>query len=134
MPDPSAGRAFTVRYGSRARELRTREVGIAKNEALAAQEQPAVRTYSAIWDTGATNTHVTAKVVRECGLIPTGVADVTGVHGTRRSNRYLIDVYLPNRFVVEGVPAVETDSLPEVDDLLIGMDIIGLGDFAVSNF
>ena len=134
MPDRPVARAFTARYEALSRVLRTQEVGISKIQALAIAERPAPRTYSAIWDTGATHTNVTTRVVRECGLVPTGVAEVTGVHGTQRTNVYLIDVYLPNRVVVGGVGAVETPSLPEVDDVLIGMDIIGLGDFAVSNF
>ena len=134
MPDRPVARAFTVRYEALSRVLRTQEVGISKIQALTVAERPAPRTYSAIWDTGATHTNVTTRVVRECGLVPTGVAEVTGVHGTQRTNVYLIDVYLPNRVVVGGVGAVETPSLPEVDDVLIGMDIIGLGDFAVSNF
>ena len=46
----------------------------------------------------------------------------------------MIDVYLPNQVAVRGVEAVESPSLAELDDVLIGMDIIGLGDFAVSNF
>ena len=71
----------------------------------------------------------------ECGLAPTSVAEVTGVHGTQLSNVYLIDVYLPNHVVAEGVEAVESPALAgELDDVLIGMDIIGVGDFAVSNF
>ena len=74
-------------------------------------------------------------MVRECGLIPTGVADTTGFDGsTKRLNVYLIDVYLPNRVVVGEIGAAESPSLPGADDVLIGMDIIGLGDFAVSNF
>jgi hypothetical protein len=73
--------------------------------------------------------------VGECGLTPISVANVSGVHGSQQSNVYLIDVYLPNHVVVQGVEAVESRSLAgEADDVLIGMDIIGLGDFAVSNF
>ena len=134
MPDRPETHSFTARYDSLSRVLRTQEVGISTIHALAVKKRPAPRTYSAIWDTGATHTNVTTRVVKECGLVPTGVADVTGVHGTQRANIYLINVYLPNRVVVEGVGAVETPSLPEVDDVLIGMDIIGMGDFAVSNF
>ena len=123
-----------MRYESLSRVLRTQEVGIGNNRALTTAE-PTVRPYSAIWDTGATHTTVTTRVATECGLTPTSIADVSGVHGTQRSNVYLIDVYLPNQVAVRGVEAVESPSLAGgLDDLLIGMDIIGLGDFAVSNF
>ena len=135
MPDrPLTPSFFTARYESLSRVLRTREVGISRSRGTAAEE-PTVRPYSAIWDTGATNTSITTRVVTECGLAPTSVAKVTGVHGTQLSNVYLIDVYLPNRVIAEEVEAVESPALAgELDDVLIGMDIIGLGDFAVSNF
>ena len=127
-------RAFTVRHDALSRVLRTRGVKIGNNRALAV-DQPTIRDYSAIWDTGATHTCITTKVVAECGLIPTSVAEVTGIHGTQRTYGYLIDVYLPNQVVVRGVEAVESPALAgELDDVLIGMDIINLGDLAVSNF
>lgn len=78
MPDRPVARAFTARYEALSRVLRTQEVGISKIQALAIAERTAPRTYSAIWDTGATHTNVTTRVVRECGLVPTGVAEVTG--------------------------------------------------------
>ena len=126
-------RAFTVRCNAISRVLRTQHVGISNTRVLAG-EQPKIRGYSAIWDTGATHTGITTRVVRECGLIPTSVVEVTGVHGTQRTNAYLIDVYLPNKVVVQEVAAVESPALAGDDDVLIGMDIISLGDLAVSNF
>lgn len=35
-----------------------------------------IRRYTAIWDTGATNTSITQKVASECGLIPVGTSVV----------------------------------------------------------
>ena len=113
--------------------LRTTDIGIANNEALGQQRE--VRAYSAIWDTGATNTGVTPRVARECGLVPIGQTTVVGVHGEDLSNVYLIDVYLPNGLTVREITASEMPGLTgRFDDVLIGMDIIGLGDFAVSNY
>jgi predicted aspartyl protease len=113
--------------------LRTTDVGIANNQALGRQQ--AVQGYSAIWDTGATNTGVTPRVVSECGLVPIGQTQVVGVHGEELSNVYLIDVYLPNSVIVREITASEVPGLTSrLDDILIGMDIIGLGAFAVSNY
>ena len=70
-------------------------------------DQPSPRAYSAIWDTGATVTSITERVVQECGLAPIGVTDVAGVHGTQKANIYLIDVYLPNAVAVEKITATE---------------------------
>ena len=125
---------MTVRFNTLVRVLRTQDVGIGNNQALGTQDRDP-RAYSAIWDTGATNTCVTTRVVNECALTPITMADVTGIHGTERSNVYLIDVYLPNKVVVRGIQALEVAALAEKqDDVLIGMDILVLGDFAVSNF
>ena len=90
--------------------------------------------YSAIWDTGATNTGITSRVVEECGLVPSRVALVSGVHGTQPALVYLVDVHLRNMHFLE-VEVTETIGLEDSGaDVLIGMDIIGCGDFAVSNF
>ena len=125
--------SFTVRAQRLRNVLRTTDVGIANNQALG--QQQAVKGYSAIWDTGATNTGVTPRVVTECGLVPIGQTKVVGVHGEELSNVYLIDVYLPNSVIVREITASEVSGLTSrFDDILIGMDIIGLGDFAVSNY
>ena len=113
--------------------LRTTDIGIANNKALGRQRE--VKRYSAIWDTGATNTGVTPRVASECDLVPIGQTRVVGVHGEDLSNVYLIDVHLPNGLTVREITASEMPGLTSrFDDVLIGMDIIGLGDFAVSNY
>lgn len=87
----------------------------------------------AVWDTGATGTVVTSAVVAQCGLVQTGMARVETANGAAVKPTYIIDLYLPNRVCVPGVRVTEGD-LPADDDLLIGMDIIGEGDFVVTNF
>ena len=56
---------------------------------------------------------------------------VHGVFGVEPRPVFLVDVYLPNGIVALQVTA----SLAELDDfdVLVGMDIIRLGDLAVSN-
>lgn len=133
MPDESPTSSFTVRAQRLRNVLRTTDIGIANNEALGRPQE--VKAYSAIWDTGATNTGVTPRVVSECGLVPIGQTRVVGVHGEELSNVYLIDVHLPNRMTVREITASEVPGLTgRLDDVLIGMDVIGLGDFAVSNY
>ena len=77
---------------------------------------------------------VTEKVATECGLIPISKAKVVGVHGERLSDVYLIDLHLPNDVTVTELQVTEASSLSGPAEVLVGMDIIGLGDFAVSNF
>ena len=134
MPSASSFRpaAFTGRAKVKLRAL-VSAVSIANIEPL---RKPNVkpRGYQAIWDTGATSTVVTKKVVEECGLVPVSKTKVIGVHGDRISDVFLIDVHLPNNVAVTEVPVTEADALAGDSEVLIGMDIIGLGDFAVSNF
>ncbi len=90
-----------------------------------------VAQFNAIWDTGATHSCITQRVVEELGLRPIGVTEVRGVHGVHKAETYLINILLPNTVVVTDVIATKFD-LGHEGDVLIGMDVIGLGDFAVS--
>ena len=88
--------------------------------------------YNAIWDTGATGTVITQKVVDDCALSPTGVVEVQTAAGKTKVNSYLAHVWLPNKIVVSDVE-VTFGELGHGVDVLIGMNIIGKGDFAVTN-
>jgi len=90
------------------------------------------KTYKAIRDTGATNCVITDKVINECSLKPVGIRQVHGVHGKDMSPVYIVNIGLPNgvgfmsSHVTRGV-------LTEGLDMLIGMDIINKGDFALTH-
>lgn len=89
---------------------------------------------TAIWDTGATNTAITTNVVRSLGLQPSGVTQVSTANGTVSQNTYIIKIGLPNGVLVDGIVATEVPALSGNCDALIGMDIIGLGDFTITNY
>ncbi len=91
-----------------------------------------VNRYNAIWATGAMGTVITQKVVDECVLSPTGVVEVQTAAGKTKVNSYLAHVWLPNKIVVSDVQ-VTFGELGRGVDVLIGMNIIGKGDFAVTN-
>ncbi len=95
----------------------------------------AQNTYQAIWDTGATNTVVTSKVTTECDLPHIDFCEVHGVSGIVRTKVYLAAIILPNSVGIYPVRVTE-GNLPGGDngDVLIGMDIINLGDFSITNF
>jgi hypothetical protein len=134
--------AFTTRYEGRTRVIST-EVGVCQPiapEKLKTQEIE-VNKYIAIWDTGATHSAITQKVADELELKPTGVKEVRHAKGKSDANTYLVNISLPNGVMVCHVSTTEVDLIPDdnvSDDkqpqLLIGMDIIGIGDFAVTNF
>lgn len=93
--------------------------------------QPTISDFEAIWDTGATNSVITQAVIDACGLIPTGMARVHVVTGPSESETYLVNIALPNKVMFHSV-RVTKGILPDAD-ILIGMDIINQGDFAVTN-
>jgi Aspartyl protease len=91
-------------------------------------------TFKAIWDTGASATVITAAVAQACGLKPIGKTIVHGVGGQHVCNVYLVNIRLPNQVAYKLVRVTE-GILPGGNngDVLIGMDIITTGDFAVTN-
>ena len=94
--------------------------------------QPPVVGFQAIWDTGATLSVITQAVVDKCDLKPTGMTHVASVHGEQDVETYLVNIALPNKVTVTGVTATKGILKGDVH-ILIGMDVIATGDFAVTN-
>lgn len=90
------------------------------------------KDYKALWDTGATNCVITPKVVQELGLVPAGVSQNRHAGGVSNANIYYIDICLPNNIVIPQVRVSECADQAGRFDLIIGMDIISLGDFSIS--
>lgn len=86
------------------------------------------------WDTGASCTVIKKGLAEELGLKPVSVIPVTTPQGTYEARRFYVDVYLPNKVTVRKLLVVEGQAGDCRWDVLVGMDIIGLGDFAVSNY
>lgn len=92
-----------------------------------------MQAFQALWDTGATRSAITRNVVGPCDLVPTTFTDVHHAGGLARNVPvYLVNVGLPNRVQFLGVEVTEM-SLPKGIDVVIGMDIVTRGDFAVTN-
>jgi len=127
--------SFTTSYNGISRQL-VNQVSVA----LAIREIQAqidirdynAKPYLAIWDTGATGSAISEKVVSECNLSPIGVTKVCGVDGECLQNVYLVSLFLPNWFCIKEVRVTEAKIFDV--DVLIGMDVINRGDFAVTNF
>ena len=122
--------AFTYKAVGRANVLLSDVIVSAHKELVPNAVQ---RSFKAIWDTGATNTAISERVVKQCNLVPIAKATSNTANGQRIVNVYLIDLYLPNNVIIGGVKATEFTAV-EGSDLLIGMDVIGMGDLAISNF
>lgn len=89
------------------------------------------RKWNGLWDTGASRSSIDKRVAEAMELIPIGKSSISTANGVVAVNTYLIDITLPNNVTIQNV-IVSGANLGDID-LLIGMDIIGLGDFAITN-
>lgn len=89
----------------------------------------------AIWDTGAQNTVITKSKANELGLTRVGRKMIRGVHGTKEVDEYVAKITLNNENISVIAQVTECDELSASGDtsVLIGMNIISMGDFAISN-
>lgn len=126
---PDNLRAFTTHSKFRAREL-VSEVKI--RSAISATIAPI--EFKSVWDTGATSTVITKHVVTQCLLKPIGMAQIHSVDASKLAYTYFIDITLPNNLEFRNIKVIETEQLGNDEDVLIGMDIISEGDFAVSTY
>ncbi len=90
------------------------------------------KKFKAIWDTGATNSVISQKVIDECGLKPIGIANVKTAQGEFRTTVYFASIFLPNKVVIPQLRMTK-GVIPGEAEVLIGMDVISQGDFAVTN-
>lgn len=95
-------------------------------------EAPFVKVQG-IWDTGATGTVITPTLVKKLGLESTGAAEVFGVNSVEIADTYYLDIILPNRVLIQMVRVLECEINSGDCEMLIGMDLIQMGDFAISN-
>lgn len=132
MPAGRPAHGFTVQYNGRSRSLVTECHVSEAFDPKSPQPHPEMKPFHCIWDTGATNTVINSKVVATLGLKPIGKEPVQTAGGPRIANKYLVNVRLPNRVGFQALSVTEGELLG-AEDVLIGMDIIGVGDFAVTH-
>ncbi|GHV76633.1 hypothetical protein AGMMS49942_14540 [Spirochaetia bacterium] len=86
----------------------------------------------AMWDTGSTGCCVSEKLANALDLIGIASLDLTSAHGSKPANVYLIDLLFPDNTKAKNVIAAEIIPSGEFE-IIIGMNIITRGDFALSN-
>lgn len=123
--------AFTSRYNGKSSVL-INKVKIGIPESISIKKKQPISDIKALWDTGATGSVISKKIVESLLLKPTGMTQSSGVHGVKTVNTYEVDIFLPNNVVIPEVTVIESTNLKNFD-VLIGMNIITLGDFAISN-
>jgi hypothetical protein len=89
----------------------------------------------ALWDTGATLSFIKPELRDnfKLSMVRTGSsATIAGVGGQVKADFTIVSLLLAQNFVLEYCPVYVVD-FPVNFDMVIGMDIINMGDFAVSN-
>jgi len=131
MTAPLQTLSFTAKYDGLSNVLRC-------NVKVSLPETPTTETklhdFVAIWDTGATKSVITEKVAQALNLTPISIREVGTAGGKFLKNVYLVNIYLPNNVAFQFVEVTEMEAITGDYDLLIGMDIIATGDFAITNY
>ena len=85
----------------------------------------------ALWDTGAIYSVISKSFAEKLGLFPTDTQRAYTAQGFYEASIYRVDIMLPNNIVVKGLQI--GDGELQDFDFLIGMDVISLGDFHLTN-
>jgi len=87
-----------------------------------------------LWDTGANHSCISEVLAKKLNLIPTGMRAIKTPSGESIQSTYCVDLYLPNKIFIKGLPVCDSKINNQGFDILIGMDVISMGDFSISNF
>ena len=110
------------------------EVGVAEAIEPDAIGTQSLRTFwcTCLWDTGASHSAITKESARLLGIEPFGEITVLSAQGEAVENCYLVSLNLPNLLFLPTVRVTECAS-NDIFGVIIGMDIISQGDFAITN-
>lgn len=95
------------------------------------EAHPPFHELNAIWDTGAMRSTISTQMAERLNLIPIGQTRVCHADGESICNYYVVNLLLPNRIEIKML-MVNDGKLTDTD-MLIGMDVITLCDFAITN-
>ena len=124
--------AFTVEFNNKVGVLTT-PIGIYTTNRFNKEFKPFKKVYTALWDTGSNISVISFELAEKLNLEPIGEIHVDTAGGHIVMNKYRISINLPNHLNIEDI-IVSSGKLGPGIDLLIGMDIITLGDFSISNY
>ena len=120
-------KTLTVEYPQRMRSLPT-TCGVLGR--FSVNELTEERTYNALWDTGADGSVISNSIVTQLGLIADGKIRVYHADGMSLVNTYTIDLRLPCGVTFRNLVVTCGDLMDT--DILVGMDVISMGDFAIT--
>ncbi len=124
-------KSFTFKADGILRDLKTPCGVCPAFDPLSEKERPEVTDVTGLWDTGAIGTAINKGCAQKIGLRPIGDTKSFHAGGVSIVHVYEINLFLPNNVAFPFVKVAE-HTLNGID-LLIGMDIITKGDFAITN-
>jgi hypothetical protein len=86
----------------------------------------------ALWDTGASMSAITPEIKDKLKITPIDKKTIAGIHSTQIADIVFITLELPNGVIKKNIK-VAICNIPSNVGMILGMDIISLGDFALSN-
>jgi len=95
------------------------------------QEQNVIKV-RALWDTGAMLSAVTPEIAKKLNSVPIDRIKVNGIGNYCIADIVRVSIRLPNLAVLRNARISVLNLVKDVD-MLVGMDIIRLGDFSISN-
>jgi len=123
---------FTLKLYTLTQRYDTIQRAIESKIKIASATSNKFKEFNAVWDTGATNTVISQKVISEIGLSGIDKITIHTANSKRTADVYLVDLILPKDQIKFPSLRVIDGKLDNID-VLIGMDIICSGDFAISN-
>lgn len=128
--------SFTMRANrGRLKELMTECLVVQPHrpEKTTAQQLKTLKSIkcACLWDTGASSSCISKRVASELELAQTGMARTYTAAGPADTKTYVVNIHLPNHVQIPMVMVSEAEL--NGFDVLIGMDIITLGDFSITN-
>jgi predicted aspartyl protease len=86
----------------------------------------------ALWDTGATISAITPEIREQLGLPTVDRITAIGANSTSRVDVVHLSIELPNQIIVDDID-VAVCTFNHGIGMIIGMDVITMGDFAICN-
>ena len=105
---------------------------ITEAEIYDVSQSPKIIKVRALWDTGAMLSAITPEMAQSLNLVPFNRVKVNGINNISMADMVKVSIKLPNLVEVKNSNVTICNLVKDVD-LLIGMDIIQLGDFSISN-
>ena len=124
---------YTKRYQGIVPALITPCAISASWDPLEEKPEPVAVRYQCLWDTGATISAITGRVATDLGLPTEALIPIRHAGGLSVDvPQHYVNLQLPGGVLIVGRAVAQ---LPLASyDVIVGMDIISLGDFAISNF